>query len=53
MANVRVERQDEVTTVILDRGEVRNAVDNATAEELAEFEAATACTEEIDEELWR
>ena len=33
---VRIERQDAVTTVILDRPEVRNAVDRATAEALAE-----------------
>ncbi|MBI2433465.1 MAG: crotonase/enoyl-CoA hydratase family protein [Candidatus Hydrogenedentes bacterium] len=33
---VRVEKQDLVTTVILDRPNVRNAVDRATAEALAE-----------------
>src|SRR5438874_6241093 len=33
---VRIETADEVTTVILDRPEVRNAVDRATAEALAE-----------------
>ncbi|MGH3342502.1 MAG: crotonase/enoyl-CoA hydratase family protein [Carbonactinosporaceae bacterium] len=36
MAGVRVERQDTVTTVILDRPRVRNAVDRETAESLAE-----------------
>ena len=35
-ATVRVERDGPVTTVILDRPEVRNAVDNATAEALAD-----------------
>ena len=33
---VRVEKQDVVTTIILDRPEVRNAVDRATAEALAD-----------------
>ena len=33
---VRIETADEVTTVILDRPEVKNAVDRATAEALAE-----------------
>ena len=33
---VHVERRDHVTTVILDRPAVRNAVDRATAEELAD-----------------
>ncbi len=33
---VRIERQDAVTTVILDRPEVHNAVDRPTAEALAE-----------------
>ena len=33
---VRVERQGAVTTVILSRAEVRNAVDRATADQLAE-----------------
>lgn len=33
---VKVERNDEVWTVILDRPEVRNAVDRATARQLAE-----------------
>jgi enoyl-CoA hydratase len=41
--NVRVERQGRVTTVLLHRPEVRNAVDPATAEQLrqsfAEFDA--------------
>ena len=32
---VRVERQDAVTTIILDRPEVRNAVDRATADALS------------------
>ncbi|MGV9241974.1 crotonase/enoyl-CoA hydratase family protein, partial [Streptomyces nigra] len=40
---VRVERQGHVTTVVLSRPEVRNAVDGPTAAELAaafrEFEA--------------
>ena len=35
MANVRIERSGPVTTVVLDRPEVRNAVDRATAAELA------------------
>ncbi len=35
MAKVRVERSGPVTTVILDRPEVKNAVDNETAEALA------------------
>ena len=34
--NVRVERAGAITTVILDRAEVRNAVDGATAAELAQ-----------------
>src|SRR5262245_45509784 len=34
--NVRVEKNESVTTVIIDRPEVRNAVDRATAEALAE-----------------
>src|SRR5262249_142715 len=33
---VHVEKQDVVTTIILDRAEVRNAVDRATAEALAD-----------------
>src|SRR5512133_3399589 len=33
--NVRVEKAGPITTVILDRPEVRNAVDRATAQELA------------------
>jgi enoyl-CoA hydratase len=41
--SVRIEKQDVVTTVILDRPDVRNAVDRKTAEELAaafrEFDA--------------
>lgn len=41
--NVRVERDAAVTTVIIDRPEVRNAVDPATAEELrAAFDAFEA-----------
>jgi len=43
MMNVRVEKNGQVTTVIIDRPEVRNAVDRPTAEALAaafrEFEA--------------
>jgi enoyl-CoA hydratase len=43
LSKVRVEKQDRVTTVIIDRAEVRNAVDAETAELLAqsfrEFEA--------------
>jgi enoyl-CoA hydratase len=35
MAAVRVEKKGPVTTVILDRAHVKNAVDRATAEELA------------------
>ena len=34
--SVRIERQDRVTTVIIDRPQVRNAIDRATAEALAE-----------------
>jgi enoyl-CoA hydratase len=45
---VRVEQSGAVTTVILDRPEVRNAVDGATAAELAEafraFDADSAAT---------
>lgn len=36
MASVRVEQSEGVTTVILDRPEVRNAVDNETAQALAD-----------------
>jgi enoyl-CoA hydratase len=36
MSAVRVERAGPVTTVILDRPDVRNAVDHATAQELAD-----------------
>lgn len=43
MSAVRVERRDRVTTIILDRPEVRNAVDGPTAQALAaafrEFDA--------------
>ena len=35
MTSVRVEKKGPVTTVILDRPHVKNAVDRATAEELA------------------
>jgi enoyl-CoA hydratase len=35
MSTVRVEQNGPVTTVVIDRPEVRNAVDNATAEALA------------------
>lgn len=35
IANLRVERDGPVTTVILTRGQVRNAVDRATADQLA------------------
>ncbi|HZU99147.1 MAG TPA: crotonase/enoyl-CoA hydratase family protein [Planctomycetota bacterium] len=38
--NVRVERDGPVTTVILDRPEVKNAVDRATADELSRAFAA-------------
>ncbi len=34
--NVRIEKKDRVTTVILDRPEKRNAVDRPTATALAE-----------------
>jgi enoyl-CoA hydratase len=34
--NVHVERKDAVTTVVLDRPQARNAVDRATADELAQ-----------------
>jgi enoyl-CoA hydratase len=34
--SVRIERQDRVTTVIIDRPELRNAIDRATADALAE-----------------
>jgi enoyl-CoA hydratase len=43
MANIQVEKKGPVTTVIINRPEVRNAVDRQTAQELAdafrEFEA--------------
>ena len=35
-AKVRIERQGAITTVILNRPEVRNAVDNETAEAMAD-----------------
>ncbi|MEW6114499.1 MAG: enoyl-CoA hydratase, partial [Thermodesulfobacteriota bacterium] len=34
--SVRVEKDDHVTTVILDRPEVRNALDGPTAQEIAQ-----------------
>lgn len=50
---VRIERQDVVTTVIMDRPDVRNAVDRATAEELvAAFRAFDADPEARVAVLW-
>src|SRR5215469_830684 len=43
---VRVEKQDVVTTIILDRPEVRNAVDRATAESLADAFRAFAADDD-------
>jgi enoyl-CoA hydratase len=52
-AKVRVERQGAITTVILNRPEVRNAVDNETAEALAEaFRAFDADPEQRVAVLW-
>jgi len=51
--NVRIERKDRVTTVILDRPEKRNAVDRATATALAEaFRAFEADGESDVAVLW-
>ncbi|HRD77157.1 MAG TPA: crotonase/enoyl-CoA hydratase family protein [Hyphomicrobiaceae bacterium] len=53
MAKVLVERKGPVTTVILNRPEVRNAVDNETAEGLAEaFRAFEADEEARVAVLW-
>jgi enoyl-CoA hydratase len=50
---VRVEKQDVVTTIILDRPEVRNAVDRATAEALADaFRSFEADAEARVAVLW-
>jgi enoyl-CoA hydratase len=52
-AKVRVERQGPVTTVILNRPEVRNAVDNETAEAMADaFRAFDADPEQRVAVLW-
>src|SRR5882757_8210379 len=51
--SVRVERQGPVTTVILDRPEVRNAVDGPTAAALADaFRAFEADAEARVAVLW-
>ncbi len=46
--NVQVEKSDNVTTIILSRPDVRNAVDRATAEALAgaflEFDSDSAAS---------
>ncbi|GII24447.1 crotonase/enoyl-CoA hydratase family protein [Planosporangium mesophilum] len=53
MSGVHVERSGRVTTVILDRPEVRNAVDRTTAEALAEaFRAFDADDEARVAVLW-
>src|SRR3954470_21083281 len=50
---VRVERSGPVTTVLLDRPAVRNAVDGATAQELADaFRAFDADDEQAVAVLW-
>ena len=50
---VRVERAGPITTVILDRPEARNAVDNETAEQLADaFRAFEAQAEQKVAVLW-
>src|SRR5688572_16954319 len=50
---VRVERTPPVTTVILDRREVRNAVDRSTAQELADaFRAFEADAEALVGVFW-
>ena len=52
-AKVRVERQGAITTVILNRPEVRNAVDNETAEAMADaFRAFDADPEQRVAVLW-
>jgi enoyl-CoA hydratase len=52
-AKVRVETQGPITTVILDRPEVRNAVDNETAEAMADaFRAFDADPEQRVAVLW-
>ena len=52
-AKVRVERQGPVTTVILNRPEVRNAVDNETAEAMADaFRAFETDPEQRVAVLW-
>jgi enoyl-CoA hydratase len=51
--SVRIERSDVVTTVILDRPQVRNAVDRATAQALADaFRAFDADDESRVAVLW-
>ena len=42
LMNVRIEKKDRVTTVILDRPDKRNAVDRPTATALAELSAQYA-----------
>ena len=50
---VRVERRDAITTVVLNRPEVRNAVDNETAEAMADaFRAFDADPEQRVAVLW-
>jgi len=50
---VRVERRDAITTVILNRPQVRNAVDNETAEAMADaFRAFDADPEQRVAVLW-
>jgi enoyl-CoA hydratase len=52
-AKVRVEREGAITTVILNRPEVRNAVDNETAEAMADaFRAFDADPEQRVAVLW-
>jgi enoyl-CoA hydratase len=52
-AKVRVETQGAITTVILNRPEVRNAVDNETAEAMADaFRALDAASEQRVAVLW-
>jgi enoyl-CoA hydratase len=52
-AKVRVEKQGAITTVILNRPEVRNAVDNETAEAMADaFRAFDADPEQRVAVLW-
>ena len=53
MSTIRIERNGPVTTVIVDRPEVRNAVDNATADALADaFRSFEADDEALVGVLW-